>query len=87
MKRLCASVSAGSLLLAAAAIPAAASDRPTLDEVDRINGLLMAMQCEVDEDNIEKKGDGYELDDVICVDGQFDIELDGSFNIIEKRAE
>ena len=50
--------------------------------------MLAEMQCEMDDDDIEKEADGFELDDVICADGgQFDIELDAEFNVVEKRAE
>ena len=29
----------------------------------------------------------FDLDDVLCADGQFDIKLDADFNVVEKRAE
>ena len=78
-------------LTAAALIAFAApafADEVSADEVAKINALLAEMQCEMDDDDIEKEDDGYELDDVICADGgQFDIELDAEFNVVEKRAE
>ena len=74
-------------LLLIAGGPVSASDKPTADEIDRINALLAEMQCEMDEDDIEKEGDGFDLDDVLCVDGQYDIKLDADYNIVEKRAE
>ena len=77
---------AGSLLLLAGG-PATASDDPTAEEIERINALLAEMQCEMDDDDIEKEDGGFELDDVLCVDGQYDIELDADFNVVEKRAE
>lgn len=68
--------------------PAFADDHPSEEQLAKINGLLTEMQCEVDDDNIEKDGDGWELDDVICADGgQFDIVLDADLNVVEKRAE
>ena len=75
----------GLLLIAPGSV--SASDAPTADEIDRINALLAEMQCEMDEDDIEKEGDGFDLDDVLCVDGQYDIKLDADYNIVEKRAE
>lgn len=86
MKDLRALCLAGILLIIAGG-PAWASDAPTAEEIDRINALLAEMQCEMDDDDIEKEGDGFELDDVLCVDGQYDIELDANFAVIEKRAE
>lgn len=86
MKGFCASFLAATLLMAAMPC-ASAADAPTQDEIDRINALLAEIQCEMDDDDIEKEGDVYELDDVLCVDGQFDIKLDADFNIVEKRAE
>lgn len=72
------------------ALPAwAADDDPTAEEVAKINAMLAEMQCEMDDDDIEKEDDGgFELDDVICADGtQYDIDLNASFEVVEKRAE
>ena len=41
----------------------------------------------MDENEIEKADDGYELDDVFCADGQFDVRLDAEFNVIDRKAE
>lgn len=49
--------------------------------------MLAEMKCEMDEADIEKEDDGYELDDVFCADGQFDIDLDENFEVTNKRAE
>jgi hypothetical protein len=65
----------------------AAADDLTTEEVTQINELLAEMQCEVEVENIEKDDDGFELDDVFCADGQYDIELDASYQLVEKRAE
>lgn len=76
------------LLAAALALPAAASDKPTPEDTARIMEMLAGMQCQMDEDDIEKKADGsFELDDVFCADGQYDIELDAAFAVTEKRKE
>ncbi|MEM8843347.1 MAG: PepSY domain-containing protein [Pseudomonadota bacterium] len=77
------------LAAAAIALPAFASDTPTEEELATINAMLAGMNCEVDDDDIEKEDDGgFELDDVICADGkQYDIDLNKEFQIIEQRAE
>lgn len=71
------------------ASPAFADDDPTAEEIAKINALLAEMQCEMDDDDIEKEDDGgFELDDVICVGGeQFDIDLNANFEVTGKRAE
>lgn len=86
MKKLAALGFASALLMVAGS-PAMASDEATAEDIEKINALLAGIQCEMDEDDIEKEDDGFELDDVLCVDGQFDIDLDSDFNIVEKRAE
>lgn len=86
MKKLCTLCFAGSLLLVVGG-PVWASDDLTEEEVERINTVLGAMQCEMDDDDIEKEDDGYDLDDVLCAEGQFDIKLDSDFAVVEKRAE
>ncbi len=77
------------LAVAAFALPAYASDDPTEEEIATINAMLAGMNCEMDDDDIEKEDDGgFELDDVICADGsQYDIDLNKEFQILEKRAE
>lgn len=70
------------------ALPAFADTKATEDQVTRINDLLASMTCEVDPDNIEVEDDGgFDLDDVICADGQYDIRLDAEYNEVEKRKE
>lgn len=67
----------------------AADDDPSAEDVAKINAMLAEMQCEMDDDDIEKEDDGgFELDDVICADGtQYDIDLSADFEVVEKRAE
>ncbi|MCF8481239.1 MAG: PepSY domain-containing protein [Rhodospirillum sp.] len=52
-----------------------------------ISAKLAEMHCEVDPDNVEAEGDGYELDDVFCADGQYDMDLNATFDVVEKRKE
>ena len=76
------------LLAFAGLTPAMADDSPSAEEIAKINALLAEMQCEMDDDDIEKDGEGYELDDVICVGGeQYDMDLDANFQVVGKRAE
>ena len=69
-----------------ATLPAAAADVSD-EEVAKIMAALAEIQCEMDEDEIEREDDGYELDDVFCADGQFDMSLDADFNVIDRKAE
>ncbi|MAC81870.1 MAG: hypothetical protein CML66_27885 [Rhodobacteraceae bacterium] len=77
------------LILAAlaAATPVLADEAPSGPEIEKIVALLDGMQCEMDPDDIEVEADGYELDDVFCADGQYDIELSKDFEVVEKRKE
>ena len=65
----------------------AMADEVTPEEVTKINALLAEMQCEMDDDDIEKEDDGYELDDVFCSDGQYDIDLNANFEVTNKKKE
>ncbi len=47
----------------------------------------MGMGCTVEDTNIEIEGSGYEADDVICEDGQYDVYLDKDFKITKKVKE
>jgi hypothetical protein len=78
--------------LAAAAfalVPAAATadEPPTDEQMARIDEVLAARQCEVDPANIEMEDDGFDLDDVMCASGQYDIRLDAAFAVVEERKE
>lgn len=77
-------IAAAGLSLSAGAVFA---EDVTAEEVTKINALLAEMQCEMDEDDIEKEDDGYELDDVFCSDGQYDIDLDANFEVTNKKKE
>lgn len=70
------------------ALPAFAQDNPTDQQIARIDEVLAALTCEVDPDNIEAEGDGgFDLDDVICADDQYDIKLNADFTEAERRKE
>ncbi len=57
------------------------------DVQEKILTLLGEMQCEMDPRNIEADDGGYELDDVFCADGQYDIDLDADLKVTNKRKE
>lgn len=75
--------------LMAFAMPAFAdNDDPTADQIARIDKALMAMTCEVDPANIDvEAGGGFDLDDVICADGQYDVILNADYTEKERRKE
>lgn len=77
-------------ILAAAALmllAASAFAEATAEQIAAIDAKLAEMQCEVDPDNIEMEDGGFDLDDVICADGQYDIAMDADLNITEQRKE
>lgn len=84
MKRLCALAAAAAVTMIGT--PALAGD-PSEEEIAKIFSVLAEMQCEMDEDEIDKEDDGFELDDVFCADGQYDMEMNTAFEVVEKRKE
>ena len=70
-------------------LAAAAQDDDVSEEaVARIDEVLAGMQCQMDPDDIELTDEGgYDLDDVMCADGQYDIELNADFEETNRRAE
>ncbi|MEZ0000314.1 hypothetical protein [Sinorhizobium fredii] len=52
-----------------------------------IADMLAAMKCEVDPANIDAGAEGYELDDVFCSDGQYDMNLNADLTVADKRKE
>ncbi|WP_181708599.1 PepSY domain-containing protein [Chthonobacter rhizosphaerae] len=72
--------------LATAPVAALATEAPA-EVVTKINAMLADMQCEVDAANIEASDTGYELDDVFCADGQYDINLDKDLKVSSKTKE
>jgi len=67
--------------------PSFAAEEITGKELSRIHALLADIKCQIDDDDIEKTQTGYELDDVFCAEGQFDIELNAAFEVVNKKAE
>ncbi len=74
------------MMLLFAASGVMAQDVPD-ETVMTIQEMLAAMQCEMDPGDIEPTEGGFELDDVFCTDGQYDIELDADLAVVEKRKE
>lgn len=75
-------------ILAGFAFPAFADDDPTAEQIEKIDEFLTSITCEVDPDNIEVEDDGsFDLDDVICEDGQYDFKLNADFTEKERRKE
>ncbi|TCP38902.1 PepSY domain-containing protein [Rhodovulum marinum] len=75
-------------LVAAPGLATAQDAEISPEVVERITALLAEMQCEMDPGNIEAEdGGGYELDDVFCIDGQYDIDLNADFEVTNRRKE
>ena len=74
-------------VLALAAAPVIAFAQATDEQQASIDEVLTGMTCEVDPQNVEVEDDGFDLDDVICADGQYDIKLDQGFAVVEQRKE
>ena len=76
------------VLAAAIAAPSLAMAQEVTEEhMARIDEVLTAKQCEVDPANVEVEDDGFDLDDVMCASGQYDIKLDANFTVLEERKE
>lgn len=73
---------------ALALLPAAAlAQEVPAETVTKIQAMLADMKCEVDPANIEPAGEGFELDDVFCADGQYDMDLDKDLKVVEQKKE
>lgn len=59
----------------------------TPEQITGIDAALAAVQCEVDPANIEVEDGIFDLDDVICADGQYDVKMDAEFKETERRKE
>jgi hypothetical protein len=71
-----------------AATTAYAADRAlTEDEIMGVQKTIKGMECTVEDTAIEAEGSGYEADDVICKDGQYDVYLDKEFKVKNKVKE
>lgn len=75
--------------LLALPLAASAQDAEVPEEtVTEIMTMLEGMNCQMAASDIEpEEGGGYELDDVMCEDGQYDIELDADLNEVGRRKE
>jgi hypothetical protein len=73
--------------LAFAPAMALADDGPTDEQMAKIDEVLAAKSCEVDPANVEVEDGTFDLDDVMCADGQYDIKLDANFTVIDERKE
>jgi hypothetical protein len=58
-------------------------------QVEGVQSAIRAMPggCTVEDSEIESENGGYEADDVVCEDGQYDVYLDGDFGITQKVKE
>jgi hypothetical protein len=72
--------------LAAAPAQALAQEASEAQQT-RIDEVLAGMQCEFDPANVEVADGTFDLDDVMCADGQYDIKLDANFAVTEQRKE
>ncbi|MFC7704150.1 PepSY domain-containing protein [Plastorhodobacter daqingensis] len=88
MKRTLATVTILALLAGPALADSHGADAPDAETIERINAMLAGMNCEIDPEDIELEDDGtYDLDDVMCADGQYDMKLDADLNVTERRKE
>jgi hypothetical protein len=73
--------------LALAAAPVAAFAQATDEQQARIDEVLAGMQCEVDPANVDVEEGVFDLDDVMCAEGQYDIKLDANYAVTEQTKE
>jgi hypothetical protein len=80
-----------SIVIAAAAFAAlplsALAEAPSEEQMARIDEVLTARSCEVDPANVEVEGGVFDLDDVMCAAGQYDLKLDAGYAVTEERKE
>jgi hypothetical protein len=66
---------------------ALAEDGPSDAQMAEIDKVLAEQQCEVDPANVEVEDGAFDLVDVMCASGQYDIKLDASYAVTEERKE
>jgi hypothetical protein len=66
---------------------ALADEGPTDEQMARIDEVLKAKSCEVDPANVEVEDGVFDLDDVMCASGQYDMKLDADYAVTEERKE
>jgi hypothetical protein len=80
-------VTAVALSLLASTSVYAAKEALTEQQIESVQTAIKAMECTVEDDNIEVEGSGYEADDVICKDAQYDVYLNKDFTVKNKIKE
>ncbi len=80
-------VAAAALALLASTTAYAAKEALTEEQIEGVQKAIKAMDCTVEDDEIEAEGSGYEADDVICKDGQYDVYLNKDFTVKNKVKE
>ena len=80
-------VAAAALSLLASTTAYAAMEALTEEQVEGVQKAIKAMGCTVEDTAIEVEGSGYEADDVICDDGQYDVYLDKDYKVTKKVKE
>jgi hypothetical protein len=73
--------------LAFAPFAALADEGPTDEQMARIDEVLTAKSCEVDPANVEVEDGTFDLDDVMCASGQYDMKLDADYKVTDERKE
>ena len=64
----------------------AADDNVSFEEAKSIQAALNAINCYGGEMEREDEGDvAFEVEDVVCADGQYEFKLDKSFGIVSKE--
>jgi hypothetical protein len=80
-------VAAAAIALLASTSAYAAKEALTEEQIEGVQKTIRGMNCTVEDTNIEAEGSGYEADDVICDDGQYDVYLDKDFKVTKKVKE
>ena len=83
MARIFVAASALALVAANSVYAAALTEK----QVEGVQMAIKAIECTVEDSDIEAKGDGYKADDVECKDGNYDVSLDKDFKITGKEKE
>ena len=78
---------AASALVFVAQTAYAAKEALTEEQIMGVQTTIKAMECTVEDTAIEAEGSGYEADDVICKDGQYDVYLDKEYKVKNKVKE
>jgi hypothetical protein len=80
-------VAAVALSFVASTSAFAVDEALTEKQIEGVQTAIKAMECTVEDTNIEIEGSGYEADDVICKDGQYDVYLNKDFTVKTKIKE